>query len=134
MEQRRGDHGWLRSLDGKAGQGDKPFFLWYNSTAMHFGPTSQKKPRQERAGRTKRDRMVTHDEQIGEVLKKLDELGVRTTPSSCIPPTTGPENEGVPSSWHTVRPGALAADRVSLVEKALTDVHDVPTRCWPVAR
>jgi arylsulfatase A-like enzyme len=54
----------------------KPFFMWYNSTAMHFRTHCPPK----HLGRTGQgfynDAMAAHDERIGEMLKKLDEVGI----------------------------------------------------------
>jgi arylsulfatase A-like enzyme len=55
---------------------DKPFFLWYNSTRMHVW--TRLKPETE--GRTGiglyPDGMAEHDDMVGKVLDKLDELGI----------------------------------------------------------
>lgn len=54
----------------------KPFFLWYNSTRMHVW-TRLKKESQGRTGiGLYPDGMVEHDDYVGEVLDKLDELGI----------------------------------------------------------
>src|SRR3982750_1608736 len=50
---------------------DKPFFLWYNSTAMHFRTHLADKNRGKSGQDDYSDRMVTHDEQIGQMLAKL---------------------------------------------------------------
>ena len=54
----------------------KPFFLWYNTTRMHVWTRLKK----ESEGRTGiglyPDGMVEHDDMVGEVLKKLDDLGI----------------------------------------------------------
>jgi arylsulfatase len=55
---------------------NKPFFLWFNTTRMHIWT----RLRQEAAGKTGlgvyADGMVEHDNHIGQMLKKLDELGI----------------------------------------------------------
>ena len=71
----------LKWLD-KNGKGDKPFFCWYNTTATHIWSHSPKKYIQMAVdeGRAEEDvyraKMIEHDEQVGSLLKKLDELGV----------------------------------------------------------
>ena len=54
----------------------KPFFVWWNSTRMHIW--THLKPESE--GKTGLgiypDGMVEHDAQVGQLLKKLDELGI----------------------------------------------------------
>ena len=49
---------------------DTPFFLWYNSTAMHFRTHLAEKNRGKSGQDDYSDRMVTHDEQIGELLEQ----------------------------------------------------------------
>jgi arylsulfatase A-like enzyme len=58
---------------------NKPFFCWFNSTRMHFR-THVKEDRRSPAGLTAlteyADGMVEHDGHVGQVLKKLDDLGI----------------------------------------------------------
>lgn len=71
----------LSYLD-KVGKGDKPFFVWFNSTAIHINSHPQKKYIQMAVdeGRAEEDvvraKMIEHDEHVGALLKKLDDLGV----------------------------------------------------------
>jgi arylsulfatase A-like enzyme len=71
----------LKWLDDH-GKGDKPFFVWYNSTAIHIWSHPNPKFLQMAVdeGRAEEDvvraRMLEHDMQVGQILKKLDELGV----------------------------------------------------------
>jgi len=64
------------------GKGDKPFFCWFNTTAIHIWSHSPKKYIQMAVdeGRAEEDvvraKMLEHDEQIGVLLNKLKELGV----------------------------------------------------------
>jgi len=55
---------------------DKPFFVWYNSSRMHVWT----RLRPESVGRTGiglyPDGMVEHDDMVGRVLAKLEELGI----------------------------------------------------------
>jgi len=54
----------------------KPFFLWWNSTRMHIW-THLKQPSQGKTGLgIYPDGMVEHDTQVGQLLKKLDDLGI----------------------------------------------------------
>src|SRR5258705_3059079 len=50
---------------------DKPFFLWYNATAMHFRTHVAEKNIGKSGQDPYSDRMVVHDEQIGEMLDKI---------------------------------------------------------------
>ena len=69
---------WL-DRDGK---GDKPFFCWFNTTAIHIWSHPPKKYIQMAVdeGRAEEDvvraKMLEHDEQVGTLLKKLEDLGV----------------------------------------------------------
>ena len=60
----------------------KPFFCWFNTTAIHIWSHPQKKYVQQAVdeGRAEEDvvraKMLEHDEQIGALLEKLDDLGV----------------------------------------------------------
>lgn len=65
----------LRFID-QAHQGGKPFFMWYNTTAMHFRTHVADKHRGKSGQGEYNDAMVAHDEHIGEMLNKLDELGI----------------------------------------------------------
>jgi arylsulfatase len=55
---------------------DKPFFLWYNTTAMHFRTHCAEKHKGKSGQGDYNDVMVAHDEHIGEMLNKLDALGI----------------------------------------------------------
>lgn len=71
----------LKWLD-KAGKTGKPFFCWYNTTATHIWSHSPKKYVQKAVeeGRAEEDvyraKMIEHDELVGSLLDKLEELGV----------------------------------------------------------
>lgn len=54
----------------------KPFFLWWNSTAMHFRTHRAKKHEGKSGQGFYNDVMVAHDEHVGQLLKKLDDLGI----------------------------------------------------------
>jgi arylsulfatase len=65
----------LRFIDD-AHKADKPFFLWYNTTAMHFRTHCADKNKGKSGQGFYNDVMVNHDENIGIMLNKLDELGI----------------------------------------------------------
>jgi arylsulfatase A-like enzyme len=64
-------------IDRKHAEGS-PFFLWVNTTHMHF----RTHPKPESVGQSGRwqseyhDTMIDHDRHVGQVLDKLDELGI----------------------------------------------------------
>src|SRR5712675_1336197 len=80
---------------------DKPFFLWYNSTAMHFRTHLADKNRGKSGQDDYSDRMVTHDEQIGQMLDKLDELGIADNTIVIYSTDNGPENDTWPDGANT---------------------------------
>jgi arylsulfatase len=73
-----------KSLDflDRAGKSGKPFFLWFNTTAIHIWSHPQRKYVQQAVaeGRAEEDvvraKMIEHDEHVGVLLKKLDDMGV----------------------------------------------------------
>ncbi len=81
---------------------EKPFFLWYNSTAMHFRTHLAEKNRGKSGQDDYSDRMVTHDEQIGQMLDKLDELGIADNTIVMYSTDNGPENDTWPDGANTV--------------------------------
>ena len=69
--------GALDFIDRKSSE-DGPFFLWLNTTHMHLR-THVKPESRGQAGRWQseyHDAMVDHDRHVGQVLDKLDELGL----------------------------------------------------------
>jgi arylsulfatase len=89
--------GWME----KQVKADKPFFLWYNSTAMHVRTHLAAKNRGKSGQDDYSDRMVTHDEQIGQMLAKLDELGIADNTFVMYSTDNGPENDTWPDAANT---------------------------------
>jgi arylsulfatase A-like enzyme len=89
--------GWME----KQAKADKPFFLWYNSTAMHFRTHLADKNRGKSGQDDYSDRMVVHDEQIGMMLDKLDELGIADNTIVMYSTDNGPENDTWPDGANT---------------------------------
>ena len=71
----------LEWLD-RTGKGDKPFFCWFNTTAIHIHSHCTRKYIQMAVdeGRAEEDvvraKMLEHDEHVGALLAKLRELGI----------------------------------------------------------
>ncbi|GAL16453.1 arylsulfatase [Vibrio astriarenae] len=61
----------------RAVKADKPFFVWWNATRMHF----RTHVKDENLGKTGisfyADAMVEHDSHVGALLEKVDDLGVK---------------------------------------------------------
>jgi arylsulfatase A-like enzyme len=89
--------GWMET-QAKA---DKPFFLWYNSTAMHFRSHVAEKNLGKSGQDPYSDRMVVHDAQIGMMLDKLDELGIADNTIVMYSTDNGPENDTWPDGANT---------------------------------
>lgn len=61
----------------KCARQDKPFFVWWNATHMHFR-THVKPGYEGKSGQGfYNDAMVYHDELVGQLLDKLEELGIQ---------------------------------------------------------
>ncbi|MGD8708739.1 MAG: arylsulfatase [Ectothiorhodospiraceae bacterium] len=65
----------LRFIE-QAHNSGQPFFLWYNTTGMHFRTHCPDKHAGKSGQGFYNDMMVAHDEHIGQMLDKLDELGI----------------------------------------------------------
>jgi arylsulfatase A-like enzyme len=67
-----------RDFIDRAHKDGKPFFCWYNTTHMHFR-THAKPESMGQAGEWQseyHDAMIDHDKNVGEMLTKLEELGI----------------------------------------------------------
>ncbi|OWT80142.1 MULTISPECIES: arylsulfatase [unclassified Achromobacter] len=62
----------------KHGKGDKPFFVWMNTTRMHIYTHVRPEYRGKSGmpGNEYADGMWEHDQDVGKLLKKLDDLGI----------------------------------------------------------
>ena len=121
----------LRFIDD-AHKADEPFFLWYNTTAMHFRTHTAKKHEGKSGQGFYNDAMVAHDEHIGEMLDKLDELGIadntivmystdngphyNTWPDAAITPFRAEKNTNWEGGWRVPAflrwPGKIPAGSV----------------------
>jgi len=93
------------AFDFMARQADanQPFFLWFNSTHMHFR-THVKPASKGRAGRWQsdyHDTMLDHDDLVGELLEKLDTLGLADDTIVLYSTDNGPHMNSWPDSGMT---------------------------------
>ena len=66
------------SLDfmDRAAKADKPFFVWFNSTRMHYYTHISEKVAGKSGQGFYNDGMVEHDGHVGQLLNKIDDLGI----------------------------------------------------------
>jgi arylsulfatase A-like enzyme len=84
-------------------QDDKPFFVWFNSTHMHFR-THGKPESKGRAGRWQseyHDTMLDHDDLVGSLLDLLDELGLADNTIVMYSTDNGPHMNSWPDGGMT---------------------------------
>jgi arylsulfatase A-like enzyme len=82
---------------------DTPFFVWFNSTHMHFR-THVKPESKGRAGRWQseyHDTMLDHDDLVGELLNLLDELGIAENTVVVYSTDNGPHMNSWPDAGMT---------------------------------
>lgn len=81
----------------------KPFFVWVNFTHMHFR-THTKRDSLGQAGRWQspyHDTMIDHDKSVGQVLNKLDELGIADNTIVFYSTDNGPHMNSWPDAGMT---------------------------------
>ncbi|MGO4577745.1 arylsulfatase [Cupriavidus sp. 2TAF22] len=61
---------------GRQAKADKPFFIWWNATRMHFRTHVKAQNRGISGQDEYSDGMVEHDRMVGDLLKELDSLGL----------------------------------------------------------
>ena len=82
---------------------ETPFFLWFNSTHMHF----RTHPKPESIGRSGRwqseyhDTMLDHDDIVGDLLNTLDELGIADDTIVMYSTDNGPHMNSWPDAGMT---------------------------------
>ena len=84
-------------------ESERPFFLWFNSTHMHFR-THVKPASKGRSGRWQsdyHDTMLDHDDLVGEILDKVDELGLANDTIVLYSTDNGPHMNSWPDSGMT---------------------------------
>jgi arylsulfatase len=85
----------------KAHKDGKPFFVWYNTTAMHFRTHCADKHKGKSGQGFYNDVMVAHDEHIGEMLNKLDELRIADNTIVMYSTDNGPHYNSWPDAGIT---------------------------------
>jgi arylsulfatase len=91
----------LRFIDD-AHKAEKPFFLWWTTTAMHFRTHPAAKHLGKSNGQGEyNDVMVAHDENVGVMLDKLDELGIADNTIVMYSTDNGPHYNSWPDAGIT---------------------------------
>jgi arylsulfatase A-like enzyme len=85
----------------RAHKAGKPFFVWYNTSAMHFRTHCAKKHEGKSGQGFYNDVMVAHDENIGKMLAKLDELGIAENTIVMYSTDNGPHYNSWPDAGIT---------------------------------
>ncbi|WP_223170432.1 sulfatase-like hydrolase/transferase [Microbacterium sp. NIBRBAC000506063] len=84
-------------------EADQPFFVWFNSTHMHFR-THGKPESKGRAGRWQseyHDTMCDHDDLVGDLLDELDRLGIADNTIVMYSTDNGPHMNSWPDAGMT---------------------------------
>ena len=114
---------------------DKPFFVWFNPTRMHIWTHVPQEYIQKAVdeGRPEIDLyragMIQHDEQVGQLLKKLDDLGVADNTIVVYSTDNGYELIFWPDGGVRVLSTSYAylqcnlADKLQLSSKTETEIH-----------
>ena len=86
---------------GRAVKAKKPFFVWWNATRMHFR-THVKPELQGSTGISNyADGMVEHDNHVGEILKAVDNLGIKDNTIVFYSTDNGPHMNSWPDAGTT---------------------------------
>ena len=111
----------------------KPFFLWWNGTRMHFRTHVKPELKGISGQDTYSDGMVEHDMHVGQILKKIDDLGItdntivfystdngphyNTWPDAASTPFRGEKNTNWEGGWRVPAmvkwPGKIEAGSIS---------------------
>jgi arylsulfatase len=90
----------LRFID-EAHAAEEPFFMWWNTTAMHFRTHVSEKNKGKSGQGDYNDAMVAHDENVGIMLNKLDELGIADNTIVMYSTDNGPHYNSWPDAGIT---------------------------------
>lgn len=83
-------------------QAGKPFFVWHNTTRMHYRTNlSPKYAGKSGTGSVHHDGMIEMDDSVGELLKLLDELGVADNTMVMFSTDNGPASNSWPDGGNT---------------------------------
>jgi arylsulfatase len=99
----------LKFID-RAHQADKPFFVWWNSTRMHIWTHLRKAAEGKTGLGIYPDGLVEHDGHVGQLLRKLDDLGIADNTIIMYSTDNGAETFTWPDGGTTVFRGEKATN------------------------
>ncbi|MFA0035621.1 arylsulfatase [Vibrio sp. 10N.261.52.A1] len=85
----------------RAVKADKPFFVWWNATRMHFRTHVQPDSKGVTGIGNYADGMVEHDRHVGQLLKQVDELGIKDNTIVFYSTDNGPHMNSWPDAGTT---------------------------------
>ncbi|MGU3841088.1 sulfatase-like hydrolase/transferase, partial [Vibrio diabolicus] len=85
----------------RAVKAKKPFFVWWNSTRMHYRTHVSEKNSGVTGISTYADGMVEHDNHVGQLLKKVDDLGIKDDTIVFYSTDNGPHMNSWPDAGTT---------------------------------
>jgi arylsulfatase A-like enzyme len=86
----------------RANKEKKPFFVWFNSTRMHIWTYLKKESEGKTGLGIYPDGMVEHDSQVGQLLNKLDDLGIANNTIVVYSTDNGAETMSWPDGGTTI--------------------------------
>ncbi|ELY3409799.1 arylsulfatase [Vibrio parahaemolyticus] len=108
----------------RAVKAKKPFFVWWNSTRMHYRTHVSEKNSGVTGISTYADGMVEHDNHVGQLLKKVDDLGIKDDTIVFYSTDNGPHM----NSWPDAGTTPFRGEKNTNWEGA----YRVPAMvCWP---
>jgi arylsulfatase A-like enzyme len=123
----------MKFVDG-AVEKKKPFFLWFNTTRMHVWTRLKKESEGKTGIGLYPDGMVGHDAMVGQVLKKIDDLGIADNTIVIYSTDNGAEKLAWPDGGSTpffgekgttwegfkCRPGQIYSGKVEAILQAVS--------------
>ncbi|MCG9693652.1 arylsulfatase [Vibrio sp. Isolate22] len=85
----------------RAVKADKPFFVWWNATRMHFRTHVQPDSKGVTGISNYADGMVEHDRHVGQLIKQVDDLGIKDNTIVFYSTDNGPHMNSWPDAGTT---------------------------------
>ena len=131
-------HRWVDFMD-RSVKANKPFFLWHNTTRMHVWTRLSPRWQNKSGYGLYADGMMELDNDVGELLKKLDDLGIADNTIVIFTSDNGAETFSWPDGGNSPFRGEKGTTyeggfRMPVLVKWPGAVEPGPssTRSWPV--